>query len=579
VDHLKIKHMKIPLNDFEFYIDEPVLKKGLAYFKKGAVSELVETAKGEFEALVQGTNEYLVTMSIKKAEINHFHCTCLYDQGLICKHVAAVIFYMEQESLGIAAAAPKAKQVKSKPAAKKASKKKTIPEQVVAVTAQLQKEELVNFIVSQSENNKQFAQGFLDYFADKNEFESIAAYAKQIRSIISSLSAKNRYNPWKNVGLIGRAVYEKYLIAASHLEKGNDQTAAFMCLAISEEMVRAINYLDDSNADISSVIEMALQTFKKLRDKKIPDALREQIFEYCVEAFLKKKFGGWDWHISMLQIASDFKSGNQDVERLLKIIVQQDPVGDYAAEELEILQFKLLYNSGREQEAEQFLQANLHNTSFRREAIIQAIQEKNYQRAIELAEHGILLDQKTSPAYVITWKTFLLEVAQKQKDTDKVVQYARELFLVYTAKREEYYQLIKTSTAPKNWAAMVEMLLQDTNQLHSWDAKPILAAIFTWEEQWDQLLKLVSEKPSFAELTKYELPLLEHYPEAWKNLYGTAIIEYAQLANSRANYKEIVKQLVKLYKSGGEANVQKIVNILRTVFKNRPTLMKELRVF
>jgi len=108
----------------------------------------------------------------------------------------------------------------------------------------------------------------------------------------------------------------------------------------------------------------------------LPDTLREQIFEYCIDAFLKRKYGGWDWQISMLQIASDFKSGNQDVERLLKTIIQYEAVGDFEIEELEILQFKLLYNSGRQEDAERFLEANLHNTTFRREAIQQAIEEK-----------------------------------------------------------------------------------------------------------------------------------------------------------------------------------------------------------
>ncbi len=570
--------MYIPLNDFEFYIDEPVLKKGLAYFKKGAVSELVETAKGEYEAIVQGTNEYLVTMSIKKAEISHFHCTCLYDQGLVCKHVAAVIFYMEQETLGLEQAAPKKKLVKPKTVAKKASKKKTIPEQVAEIVEQLQKEALVDVLVYLSKNNQSIAQMILDHFADKNDQASITYYAKQIRKIITGLTNKDKYNPWKNVGLIARAVYEKYQVAVLHLEKGNYIIAAFISLAIIEELIRSLNFLDDSNAELSTIIELSFDNIKQISGKEGEEALKCLIFEYSLEAFVQKKFVGWDWHISFLKIAANFRQSSQDAETLLNIIDHAD-IKKAHIEDVQIIRFKILLHSGREQEANDYLESNLQNSAFRADAIRTAIEQKNYSRAIELAEAGIEQDKHSRPGYAASWRLFLLEVAEIQDQSPKIVSYAKELFFEHPEKRETYYQLLKKHTLSKNWETMLNELLQATKKLHPWNARPIQADIYIWEEQWDQLLKLISVNSSFAELTKYELPLLQHYPEEWKNLYGTAIIEYAQLANSRSNYKEIVKQLVKLYKSGGQANVQKIVNILRTVFKNRPSLMEELRVF
>jgi len=46
-----------------------------------------------------------------------------------------------------------------------------------------------------------------------------------------------------------------------------------------------------------------------------------------------------------------------------------------------------------------------------------------------LAEQGILLDQKTRPGLVLTWKIYLLEIAQKEMQTAKILTYAQELFL------------------------------------------------------------------------------------------------------------------------------------------------------
>lgn len=44
--------MQIPLNGFEHYIDETILKRGLSYVKKGHVHEPEEKSYGEYEAIV-----------------------------------------------------------------------------------------------------------------------------------------------------------------------------------------------------------------------------------------------------------------------------------------------------------------------------------------------------------------------------------------------------------------------------------------------------------------------------------------------------------------------------------------------
>ena len=39
--------MKIPLNEFEHVIDETILKRGLAYFKGGAITDFSKISTGE----------------------------------------------------------------------------------------------------------------------------------------------------------------------------------------------------------------------------------------------------------------------------------------------------------------------------------------------------------------------------------------------------------------------------------------------------------------------------------------------------------------------------------------------------
>ena len=79
--------MKIPINKFEQYIDATILKRGLSYYRNGKVNEPMVKAEGEYEAIVEGTENYTVQIKIMKNEIVEFVCNCPYDLGPVCKHV------------------------------------------------------------------------------------------------------------------------------------------------------------------------------------------------------------------------------------------------------------------------------------------------------------------------------------------------------------------------------------------------------------------------------------------------------------------------------------------------------------
>ena len=114
--------MQIPLNQFEQYIDETILKRGLQYFKNGHVHEPEEISPGEYEAIVEGTDDYTVQLTLKNGIVTEYVCDCPYDMGPVCKHVAAVIFYLQQDELELN---KKTKRTKTNQASNPA-KRKTI---------------------------------------------------------------------------------------------------------------------------------------------------------------------------------------------------------------------------------------------------------------------------------------------------------------------------------------------------------------------------------------------------------------------------------------------------------------------
>ena len=160
--------MQIPLHHFEDFIDETILRRGLSYFKKGQVHEPEEIRTGEYEAIVEGTKDYTVRMTMKNGIITEHVCTCPYDMGPVCKHVVAVIFYLQQDELDL-----KQKPVKTKSVTpKKSRKRKTIAEQVDELLEKATHDELKQFVKEQATRNAAFRNLLLLSFVQHNDDDS-----------------------------------------------------------------------------------------------------------------------------------------------------------------------------------------------------------------------------------------------------------------------------------------------------------------------------------------------------------------------------------------------------------------------
>ena len=76
-----------------------ILDRGSGYYKAGRVHDLTETGSG-YTALVQGSEEYRVEITVKDNNVRSMTCTCPYSEdGPRCKHMAAVLYAIKAEEL------------------------------------------------------------------------------------------------------------------------------------------------------------------------------------------------------------------------------------------------------------------------------------------------------------------------------------------------------------------------------------------------------------------------------------------------------------------------------------------------
>jgi uncharacterized Zn finger protein len=276
--------MHIPLRHFEDFIDETILRRGLSYYKNGQVHEPEEIRTGEYEAIVEGTEDYTVRMTMNNGVITEHVCNCPYDMGPICKHVVAVIFYLQQDELDL-----QQKAVKTKPvAAKKKKKRKTISEQVDELLEKATHDELKQFVREQAKLNVSFRNLLLSSFVQYNADESKEFYEKQIKAILRSVKDRDGSFDWYDARQVGNGVDHLLESAKKQIDNRNFKSAVFICTAIMEQMVGALEYADDSNGDMGSAIEASYEMLYTLAASQPDEDIRKMIIDYALSAVDKR---------------------------------------------------------------------------------------------------------------------------------------------------------------------------------------------------------------------------------------------------------------------------------------------------
>jgi hypothetical protein len=561
--------MQIPLQQFESYIDEAILKRGLSYFRKGAVSEVEEISKGQFEAIVSGSEDYTVHLEITDGSVTEHWCDCPYDMGPVCKHVVAVLFYLQQEEMELS------QPRKKKQSAGKTLKKKTVEEQVLELLGKLSPEELKQFTFEQCISNPSFRQVFISGFAHLVSDESKDTYKQQIRAYIATIVKRRGFIDWSGAGAIGKSVDNLLIAAQKHLDQSHYQSTVYIACAVMEEMTPLLQYADDSDGAIGGPIENAFDLLHQVAQEQIQDSLRSELLDYCLTSFDKNIYREWDWHFGLLDLASALVRTEPEGNKVIACL-DKTKASSYTLERIQLIKWELLRKIKGPEEAGKFLSENLANHQLRTIAIETAIQDRNFEKAVVLARDGIRADAKERPGYAYDWYDWLLKIALIQKDSDRIIEYARILFIQSNHHDQDYFQLLKKTVHPDHWTAFVEVLITDIQKGSRWQSFDMISGIFIREEWWDRLFDLLKTHPTVQYVEAWEKYLAAGYSGELVGMYSNGILSLLQRSSTRKDYREICRYLRRMKKLGGNDQCNSLVRKIQAEYPRRTALLEEL---
>lgn len=558
--------MKIPLNEFEHLIDEKILKRGLSYFKGGAISDFTKISPGEYEALVSGTEEYSVQLKINSNIITDYNCDCPYDRGPVCKHIVAVIFHLQQDELGLNQpnfTSPKKKRTKS------------INQQIKELLKTISHDELIEFVQENSKKDKKFRNYFLASFGHLSQNQSKEFYQKQIHSILQSAKGRDGWIGWNEMKYVVNTTEPFLENAEKYLANHNFENVFFISTVLLEEMTEAFQYGDDSNGDLGYFISSAMELLSKLSQEKLPRGLKNEFFEYCISSFEQKLFKGWEWHLGMLYLASDLIEQESDADIILNCL---DTVngGEYEREHAQSFKLELLRKFKDEKEVEEFINKHISNSSIRTKEIEKAFANKNFERVLKLSKDGIKCDEKDKPGLAKDWYDWLLKVAQAQKDTPKILEYARFLFIDSFHPKQDYYQILKDHIEERDWHPFLEEIIKEITPKGGWRHTELIRKIYIKEEWWDRLFLMLKQNPSMENIQQNEPYLAKDYSPELIELYSEQITTYLEKNVGRKHYQTACRYLRRMKKLGGNDKVNERIERFRKQYPQRKALMDEL---
>ncbi len=534
--------------------------RGRAYFKDGAVQELLPTARG-YQATVLGSEDYEVRVYLDGNTVTDSSCTCPYYDT--CKHVAAVVLAIE-EAESTPSSNPRkvfAKASKELKLALGKQKKETLIETLLEFTAE------DHFL-----RQKLFAR-FATVVEKKLSTHDIIEQAVSKIRLAARRLVLYEYHSAKKLAQHFEAPFDRVRTAIDR----DDYALAFsLSYALAELAAEYTIEVDDSNGYMGGAYEEAKDLMEQATPAELPEDVRQAALQRLLIALAEGGHYFYEWELDLADLAASLVETPAEAKRLETVLDGKTFKG-YAAEQIATTRVELKRRFGKAGSAETFEASQVHLPNIRRQLIEAAFAKTDYAEAKRLAGQGIAQHQTEHLlGLVADWKAWLLKIAVAEKDRERIIELCRADVLDGGGRSDmDTFATLKAQIDKAEWTAYFQDLLsalpkdrlgQRSGQL------PLLAR----EKLWEQLLLALQQNPSLGDLDAYVDKFPVKYHADFVALYGVLIDDYlAANVNSQA-YAYAAKVLVKIAALGDAERARALAIDWRKRYSQRSAMKRVL---
>ena len=548
------------LKSLESDVDPVILARGREYLQAGRVRMAAAPASGAGLAVVQGTQDYTVTVNVAPdGTVVSTACDCPYDGGPVCKHVLAVLL----------------------------KRRGGVPPLAAPPLPPLSD-------VVQAESAQRLASLLLDLAADSpmladrirteltGEHEPVAARAEAARRRIQETMRRaadyEGFLDYHAVSAATETAADVSQEAEAAWEDGQVMLAIALERCLVHELAAAMERADDSDGFIGGLIDESLGRLSRVQDTDVPPLDpedEEAVFLSLLEGAGDGVLTGWpDWQVPWLSEAAVLATSPErraQWEAHAAAVLKRSGTGDegYLIQEVTLLRYGLLAEYGEPASAEAYLREHLRLPALRELAIRAAATNQQFDEALRLARDGVNQDrERQRPGLGQRWKQLMYEVAGTAGRPAQQREIALELV---TDGDVSYYAPLKDATDAALWPDVYHTLL--TKLESTWHTS-VYTQILIAEGETERLWIYCQAHPHEVD-TLYP-HLVPRYRAGVVAMMGELIEVEADRATTRAYYQQVCAHIHRMVKAGGMNEARVLVSQLKARYPRKPAFQEEL---
>ncbi len=554
------------LNNFEDYVDTVILERGFYYYQDNSVLSLEETGENKYDALVEGTEMYRVSVELEdQGYIIQTICDCPYVYGEFCKHQVAVFYALRND------------QNEDKPV-KTSSSKKEEPDSLKKMLMDQDKDKLVGILLEIAEENEALKRQIILEIGQGNDDDLVSNAVVLIRSCIDRYSDRHGFVHYDSTWDAIRGADQTLDKAWQVSETGRQILAVRLTLTVMREMLELINQADDSGGCIGQVIDEAVNLLNEITGKEtLSENEKEEILEMLINEVDYKAYAEWsDWQLDLLRCCSSLVDKetlrvkmDQKLNALVANKMNEVCFSKYYEERVKLIQYSIIRQCDGEEQAREYMLNNLHHSDFRQMAIKEEFKKQNYEGVIELALEGEQQDSSL-PGLVQKWREYRYQAYQLANKIEEL----RELALVFILYGHfPYYERLKESYKRQEWPAVYRKIVGLLEEQGN-NRQGIYTSILVAEDEKEKLLEYVQANPD--QVIIFYKELLPQYEDEVFRLFVQHIKKMAANTGDRRGYKQVCQVIRRLKKIGGQKQAAAVKEELIKQYKRRPAFCDEL---
>lgn len=531
------------MKQWKYLFPAKILERGREYCRYGAVEDVHRTEEG-FEATVSGTDVYEVSIVMKDNQVTDMECTCPHaEEGNHCKHMAAVLYAIENGDAGMdpAASAEKLMQLI-----------RTLD------TNQLQRE-LLKVLVDEPDQLRRF----------ESRYRLTPPGAAEIRRMEDDLEGlASEYGDYYGTVYWNRAsdyteAFVRYLYDNIQplIDRGYYRPAFDAVMIAFRVICEAdLDCSEDVYDEIGNVIQEMWETCianAGEEDRQYMSDEFDNLYENREDCYLEELIESVYFHVFdhrdiLLDQLNEVRSELTRTEHIRSLLYRYKDL----MKQLELPM----------EEYEQFLLEHRTNHDARDLLLDEAEKKNDVKTQIELLEEIVKEDTDNYGRYRSQRK--LIGLYRKNSDTEKEKNCLKDLVL-----RDKYADLdeifrLKSLCTDTEWSILRKVIIA----VHPKKEMDICL----YEKNYDRVMELLP-KESIKTADQLYPDLKDQYPEEYVSIYYNYLDRLTQRHPSNSLYDEIRKYLMKLAGvPGGKTAAASLISIWKEIYPTRRAMQTML---